>query len=223
MIFKFVVYLLLPFLALINPLKIAFAPLMTSFGKIIENPVENIIFTSLGVKQLYSDILYIRLLQYYGTPEEKMEAFEYGSGEYPLFYPMALNIVATDPYYTNAILTGAGVLAFNLDKTYKAISILRFAMIYDNNNYKYLTLLSAIMIKESRKNLYDKSLLDKLYEVSILEETPVILRQITAFLHKKAGKYDKAIEIYDLILKTSKEKYYIENAKRQIDEIKKMI
>ncbi|MBP7795333.1 MAG: hypothetical protein KA059_00975 [Elusimicrobiales bacterium] len=195
-------------------------PTLISLGKLVKDPVENVISISSGLRDIYSDINYIRLLEYYGTPEEGSENVEYGDGKYPAFYPMSLDIVIENPYYTNAVMTSAGVLGFNLDEVYKAISILKFALIYDRNNYKYITLLSALMIKQSRKKIYDDKLLSDLYNISFEENTPVVIRQASAFLHKEAKKYDRALKLYELIIKTSKEKSYTDNAERQIKLIR---
>lgn len=191
-------------------------PSLISLGKLVKDPVENVISISFGFRDIYSDINYIRLLEYYGTPEANSENVEYGAGKYPALYPMSIDIVIENPYYINAVMASAGILGFNLDEVYKAISVLKFALIYDRNNYKYITLLSALMIKQSRRKIYDDNLLNDLYNISFEENTPVVIRQASAFLHKEAKKYDRALKLYELILNTSKEKNYTDNAERQI-------
>lgn len=199
----------------------AYFPEITSFSKILKEPVDAIFALSLGIREAYSDILYIRLLQYYGTNEEGEGVFfDYGSGKYPLFYQKAFEIALINPYFKNAIMTASGALAFNLKRTYQGISILRFALSYDKENYNYILLLSAILTYQSRKNIYDFKLLSELYEISIRNDSPIMLVNITAFLLKNAKKYDMALKLYKIIIERSNDKFYIENAKKQINLIK---
>jgi tetratricopeptide (TPR) repeat protein len=192
-------------------------PNLLFYGKILKEPVNDIISVSMGLRELYSDILYIRLLQYYGTREEgEGVKFDYGAGEYPLFYEKAKEIAVLNPYFKNAVLNSAGALAFNLNRTHQAISVLKLAMLYDKNNYNYILLLSAIVTAQTKKNIYDTKILNELYEICIKKDSPVMLIQITAFISKKAGKYDMALSLYKLILERSKDKFYIDNAKKQI-------
>lgn len=194
----------------------------------IKNPASNIVETvfalSMGMREVYSDILYIRLLQYYGTKQKGQGVlFDYAGGNYPLFYRQALDIVNVNPYYTNAVLYSVMCLAFGLEETKKAISLLKIALLYDPYNTRYLKILTAVMVKELKNNNYDKEMLDYLYNVGMMDDTPVLLKQTAAFLNKKAGNYVKAYNLYKKILVTTKDEFYIENAKKQIKILERYI
>jgi|GEM_PF-4473757 len=198
-------------------------PSFFCFGKFFENPVNSIMAVSWGLREIYSDWLYIKLLQYYGTRERGEGVyFEWGSGNYPLFYDKAKEIVILNPYFKNAVMSSAGVLAFNLNKYYQGISILKLALLYQSDNYDYMLLLSAIVTFQTKKNIYDEKLINELYEICVRKDVPIMLIQMTAFISKKAGYYDKAIELYSIILNNSKDKFYIENARKQIELIRKV-
>jgi tetratricopeptide (TPR) repeat protein len=181
------------------------------------NPVEKILAISFGARRLYSDILYIRFLQYYGTPEEG--EWEFGEGRYPLLYPYSRDIAILDPYYTNAILVAGSSLAFGVKRINEAISLIKFALNYDRNNLKYITLLSAILTFEVRRNIYDEKLLEELYYFAKMENVPDMLRNVIAFLCRKTMRYEYAIELYELIIKESRDEFYIKNAKQQLDKL----
>ncbi|MBI4056349.1 MAG: hypothetical protein HY399_02255, partial [Elusimicrobia bacterium] len=78
--------------------------------------VRDIAFLSLGMRRLGADVEFIQLMQYYGTSEEEQEHhrhdLKYGAGNYPEFFVRARHILDLDPYYRNACLYAAGVLAF---------------------------------------------------------------------------------------------------------------
>jgi tetratricopeptide (TPR) repeat protein len=195
-------------------------PFFLLLGSNVNNPIEKIISVSFGTRNLYSDILYIRFLQYYGTREEG--DWEFGEGRYPLLYSYSKDIVITDPYYTNAVIVCASSLAFGVKRINEAISILRFALSYDKDNIKYIALLSAILTFELKHNIYDLKLLDELYVFAKMNSVPDMIRNIVGFLSKKAKRYDNAIEMYELILKESRDPYYLEIAKKQIEYIDKI-
>ena len=186
----------------------------------ITDPLEKIMAQSFGVRKLYSDILYIRFLHYYGTREDGN--WEFGDGIYPMLYPYSKDIVINDPYYTNAVIVCASSLAFGVKRINNAISILRFAISYDRNNIKYITLLSAILTFAIRQNIYDEKLLDELYSFAKMSNVPDMIRNVVAFLCKKTFQYERALEIYNLIIKESRDDFYIERAKNQVKYINRL-
>ncbi len=196
-------------------------PYIFYYGKMLNNPVEAVITMGLGLRVVYSEWLYIRLLQYYGEKEEGNN-FEFGSGNYPLFYPKAIEIAIINPYLKTSVLNSSSSLAFNLKKTSMAKAVLKFSLLYSNDK-DYLILLSAIAIYEAKNKIIDKELIIKLYELAKKDDAPVMFIQLTAFLAKQAKEYKIAIELYSLIIERAKDNYYIENAKKQLKNIKEIV
>lgn len=206
-------------------------PSIGSARKVSLNPVIELTALSLGLRKIAADLLFIDLLQYYGTPEvpEGAEVHEhddghghvhkhyegepeFGSGEYPLFYPYSREILFLDPYFKNAALYSCGALAFNLKRPNEAIALLKTAMLYSSND-EYYKMLAAIGAKNAGSN---KELAELLYQVAMKPSTPVIIKNSAAFVNRKIGRNDKAMEIYRLILETTHDEFYIRNAKKNL-------
>ncbi|PIS46586.1 MAG: hypothetical protein COT17_07840 [Elusimicrobia bacterium CG08_land_8_20_14_0_20_51_18] len=211
----------------------------TCFG-VIKNahsrPVEYIFSISFGMRRLLADVSFIRLMQYYGTAEihegaKKHEHCderghchhhyegepEFGKGDYPLFVQMTRDIIFLDPYFKEAVLYSAGSLAFNLNKPDDAVSVLNTALLFTPGDWHYVKLLGAIAQSRLRNK---EKIAEFMYEIAMREDTPVMVKQIAAFLNKKAGRKLKAAEIYGNILKTTKDPFYLDNARRQLEALK---
>ena len=195
---------------------------------------------ALGLRRMAADLWFIRLMQYYGAPE--LEAGDYpdgekdgaghgqpgrlsrldrqfGEGAYPDFLPIARHILALDPYFTNAGLYAAGSLAFNMARPDEAVSLLNGALVYHPKEWKYVTLLAAI----GYSNAGDPAKVAELIMPLIKEpDCPVMIRQLAAFLNKKAGNYSAAYGIYKVILETTKDRFYIDNAGREMAKLEQM-
>ncbi|MCK5106203.1 MAG: hypothetical protein KAQ76_01465 [Elusimicrobiales bacterium] len=185
----------------------------------------DILALNLGMRRLFADLWFVRLMQYYGTTEDgvsiykpmsKDQAEAYGSGRYPDFFSMAEHIIQLDPYFKNAVLYSAACLAFNLNKPESAIKLLNLALEYLPKEWKYLTMLAAIGYSKAENPTKVASSLMPLIKES---DCPVMVKQLVAFLNKKAGNYANAYKIYLNIAETSKDKYYVENA---MEELQKM-
>jgi tetratricopeptide (TPR) repeat protein len=203
-------------------------------SNIISNPVDYIFAVSFGQRKSVSDLLFIRIMQYYGTKEIAKGAKriahsdghghihyhyegegEFGSGHYPLFYPMTLNLLFLNPYYKEFILYSSASMAFNLNKEEEAISILENALQY-YKEIEFYKLLLAIGYSKAKDKV---RLAEELYPIAMQRETPVIVKNLTAFLNKKANKNREALNIYRLILETTKDEYYIDKARKNIAEL----
>jgi len=177
-------------------------------------------------------------MQYYGTPEIPENARriehrdehghihyhyegepEFGAGKYPLFLKMARDILFLDPYYKEAIIYSAGSLAFNLNKTDEAVSLLNTALIFSPGEWQYIKLLGAIAQKKLKNK---EKILEFLYELAMFDDTPVLIKQMAAFLNKRANNLNIAEKIYKKILETTKDEFYIKNAKKSLEEIRKI-
>ncbi|OGS08677.1 MAG: hypothetical protein A2270_01535 [Elusimicrobia bacterium RIFOXYA12_FULL_51_18] len=201
--------------------------------------VEDALALSLGMRRLAADVWFIRLMQYYGSPDidERENLYaempdaghgqpghhcagaHFGEGQYPDFLPLASHILALDPYFTNAGLYTAGSLAFNLHRPEEAVGFLNGALVYHPKEWKYATLLAAIGYSKSK----DPAKVARIITPLIMEpDCPVMLRQLAAFLNKKAGNYSAAYSIYKTILETTKDRFYIDNSRKEIAELEGM-
>lgn len=190
---------------------------------------------ALGARRLFADLWFVRLMQYYGTmePEEggTGEAHEehagghhvhgpachhganYGAGRYPLFLPMALHVLELDPSFASAVLYGAGSLAFNMNRANEAKALLAYALRYSPREWRYLSLLAAIGYS---KDSDPAEVAARIAPILADPDCPVMLKQLAAFLNKKAGDYGAAVRIYSDIAATSRDQAYVANARREL-------
>jgi len=202
-------------------------PAPDSIREVRQSAVEDALALSLGLRRLAADIWYIRLMQYYGSSEsDDPEAarsgpdIHYGEGDYPEFLPLARHVLALDPYFTSAGLYAAGSLAFNMARPEEAVGFLKGALLDRPKEWKYLTLIAAIGYSKAK----DPAKVSEVIEPLLKEpDCPVMLRQLAAFLNKKAGNYKKAYFIYRTILHSSKDKFYVENARKEMAKLEKFL
>lgn len=206
-----------------------FSSLDTSFSfisnaRFVTNIIEAIAFYSNGFSSQYGDLLYIRMLQYYGKRSFNYD--DYLGGYYPLMYQKVRDIAIVDPGYVNAVVLGSTILAFGLNETTNAKSVINLAMISPKltvDKEKYLKLLAAIVTYENnKKNIYDLKTLSLLYNYAMEEGSSDMFRNIVAFLCLKGGRKDLALSLYKEILRTSKDQSYIERALRGLEKIGKL-
>lgn len=241
------IYVVLPFaaaLALAGPWAFLncsrpFPPADT-IREVRQSAAEDAVALALGLRRLAADIWFIRLMQYYGTPEAPEDGVpgedendpghgqpghhcnideHFGEGKYPDFLPMARHLLALDPYFTNAGLYSAASLAFNMARPDEAVSLLNGALVYHPKEWKYVTLLAAIGYSKAK----DPAKVSELITPLIMEpDCPVMIRQLAAFLNKKAGNYRAAYRIYKTILENTKDRFYIDNARKEMAKLEKM-
>lgn len=184
-----------------------------------------------GARRLFADVWFIRLMQYYGTREfhgdEEAEAGErhhhehgdYGGGGYPLFLPMARHVLEVDPAFTAAGLYGAACLAFNLQRGEEAQELINYALRYNPREWKYLTMLAAIGYSKSGNAV---AVAEAIAPILKDPDCPVMLKQLAAFLNKKAGNYAAAAAIYADIAATSRDEAYVRNAGKELEKLARM-
>ncbi|HBA59949.1 MAG TPA: hypothetical protein DCZ92_03845 [Elusimicrobia bacterium] len=188
-----------------------------------------------GARRLFADLWFVRLMQYYGTRElsddEEQEELEshgkpghhchhgadFGKGRYPDFLPMSLHILQLDPGFTAACLYSAASLAFNLERPDEAEAVLNYGLRYSPKEWKYLSVLAAIgYTKAKDPNAVASAIAPMLKD----PDCPVMLKQLAAFLNKRAGNYAAAAAIYADILVTTKDPAYLRNAARELEKLK---
>lgn len=204
-------------------------------------------YLSLGLRRLGADLGFIGMMQYYGTPEketlhidtkslknkkitrEDIEMSEYHiygiaprvhseieGGNYPEIIERAKYILTLDPYFNYPILFAAGVLAFNLNRPGQALEILNLARKYQPFYRDYNLYIAAIGHK-SKDPAQAARILDEAIKTP---DTPVMIKNITAFLYKQTGNYARAYEIYLDIYQNSEDEKYAKMAEKQLLELK---
>lgn len=186
---------------------------------------------ALGARRLFADLWFVRLMQYYGTPEdidgEEDECPDHpgqhhhhrgmnGEGNYPEFLPRARHILELDPHFATAGLYGAGALAFSLDRTAQAQELLDFGIKQSPREWKYPLLLAAIGYSKAAEPM---KIAETIRPVLSDPDCPVMLKQLAAFLNKRAGNLAAAAAIYADIAATSKDMAYVANARRELAKL----
>lgn len=186
---------------------------------------------ALGARRLFADLWFVRLMQYYGTQEdigeEEEECPEHpgqhhhhhgmnGEGNYSEFLPRARHILELDPHFATAGLYGAGALAFNLDRTAEAQELLNFGIKQSPREWKYPLLLAAIGYSKAKEPM---KVAEAIRPFLSDPDCPVMLKQLAAFLNKRAGNLAAAAAIYADIAATSKDTAYVANARRELAKL----
>ncbi|HAH31509.1 MAG TPA: hypothetical protein DCL44_04245 [Elusimicrobia bacterium] len=208
----------------------AFPP-PSALREVRHSALEDMLALSLGARRLFADLWFIRLMQYYGTQEqiagveEKEDAehghchhgMGFGTGKYPEFTALSRHIAALDPYFKNAILYSAGSLAFNMDRPDEATDLLNYALVNTPREWKFLIMLTAIGYSKSSEPGKVAQIIAPLVRE---RDCPVMLKQLAAFLNKKAGNYAAAAEIYTDMIETSRDPFYTRKAEEELRKMK---
>lgn len=176
-------------------------------------------FLSLGARRLGADLAFIDLLQYYGRHENENEDpnagfYVYGlkpppswkmeGGVYPELLARAKRVLWLDPYFRFAVFYTAGALAFNLNRPQEALQVLNEGRKWLPKEWKYEVLTAAIGYSKAGDPSRQAAELDRVISDP---DAPDLLRQLAAFLNKKAGNLRRAYEIYGMLLHSSDEGY----------------
>lgn len=170
-----------------------------------------------GMRRLFADLWFVRLMQYYGTselPPGEEEEHHLGEGKYPEFLPRARHVLEIDPGFTAAALYGAGSLAFNMNRPEEAEELLSYALKYSPKEWKYLSVLAAIGYSKAKDPAAVAASIAPLLKDP---DCPVMLKQLSAFLNKKNGNFAAAAAIYADIAATSHDAFYVNNARRELE------
>ena len=200
-------------------------PPPSALREVRHSAIEDMLALSLGARRLFADLWFIRLMQYYGTPELEegetdpsaaYERGENGAGKYPEFMALSRHIAALDPYFKNAVLYSAGSLAFNMNRPDEATGLLNYALANTPRDWKFLIMLTAIGYSKSAEPAKVAQIIAPLVRE---RDCPVMLKQLAAFLNKKAGNYAEAAAIYADILQTSRDPFYTLNSEKELRKL----
>lgn len=190
--------------------------------------MEDLAFLGLGMRRQAADLHFIRLLQYYGSPEEAEEGHadlehhghphggDYGGGVYAEIYPRALRFLELDPYFRYGALYAAGALAFNLNRPEQAVELLRQALARDPRAWRYHLYIAAIAYRKEQE-------FGKL--VAVLEpalgdpDCPAMLKVILGGIYVKLGNREKAVALYRDIGENSRDPEYRTLARQRLEKL----
>lgn len=183
---------------------------------------ETAAFLTLGMRRLGADIAFVRLLMYYGTPEPGAEEHEeaaghyhHEGGSYAELGPRTLRIMDLDPYFAYAPLFGAGALAFNLNRPDEALAVLEAAADRDPKQWKYRAAMAGIGFHKKGDPL---KVIRELSPMLAEPDCPTLLKNLLAFLNRRAGRREEAARIYRDIL-TSRDPAYYAMARQALQEL----
>ena len=173
----------------------------------------------LGFRRLSADLAWIRILQYYGTHEDGEN--QHVRGEhiclkkegYKKLLPLFQLVVRLDSYFHFAYLYGSGILAYNHERYDEAINLLEEGVSNCPKYWKFNFYLAAIgykIKKQENKVIY---LLEKVVNYS---DCPVMIKSVLAQLYEKNLQFNKAEQMWENILRTSKDRGYREKAKKHL-------
>lgn len=185
-----------------------------------EDAAGHAVLLSLGMRRLAADISFVRMLVYYGTPEQggqegHQHGAQYGGGHYFQLGPQALRILDLDPLFSYAVLYAAGALAFNLDRPQEALSLLESGRRAEPKNRRYASYIAAIGFH--KKGDVSK-VLSELDPVLREDDCPTMIKNIAAFLCLRTGRKAEAEKLYREIL-LSRDKDYQALARRALEAL----
>lgn len=202
------------------------------FHAVQETALETAGLFALGMRRLAADLGLIRVIIYYGTPEDDghghghghhgHDEFDpehperhYGGGRYPEMLAKAKSLVDVDPAFVYPVLFASGALAFNLNRPDEALELLSYALARDPRNLQYQSYVGAIGFH--RKG--DSAAVISLLEPALASpDCPTMIKSIMAFLYKRSGRRDKAIALYRDIHRNSRDEGYRRISARMLAE-----
>lgn len=204
-----------------------------------DDAVEGVGLMSLGMRRLAADLAFIRLLMYYGSPEQHEEVGEpphgpgdghehgpadghaYGGleasreGEHGQILPRTIRILDLDPFFSYAAIYSAGALAFNLRRPDEALAVLRHAVARDPRNWKYHAYVAAVGF--SKKGDVDAAR-SQLEPIARDPQCPTMLKHMLAFMNARLGRREDAIRLYREVLR-SRDKDYHHLARQALERL----
>lgn len=191
--------------------------------------VETAAFFSLGMRRLAADLGLIRLIIYYGTPDESEAVSHEGHtghdhgheapaserGRYQVMSTMAMRVLDLDPSLSYAPLFASGALAFNLNRPSDALEVLEYALKRDPKNIRYQSYIGAIGFHRAGN---PGGVIRLMEPVLADPDCPTMIKSMMAFLYRRSGHRDKAIRLYRNILE-SRDRSYDHIARQMLREL----
>lgn len=171
---------------------------------------------SLGSRRVFADIWLIRLLIYYGLESNGEGKADSADEFYKEFTDRAFHIARLDPSFRSANTLTAAILAFNMNRYDDAEALLKYLLKYHPEQRFYTQSLLSVA---ARKKGDPSAMLESIIPVIRAPDCPPLIKNITALLFRRAGRYAEAAELYADIIRTSKEKEYIDKAVQGLKDL----
>ena len=171
---------------------------------------------ALGSRRVFADIWLIRLLIYYGKESNGTGSANSADEVYEKFTEMAFHIARLDPSFRSANTLTAAILAFNMSKYDEAEELLKYLLKYHPEQRFYTQSLLSIAAKKKGD---PAGMIESIIPIIQSPGCPPLIKNITALLFRRAGRYSEAAALYADIIQTSKEKEYIEKAAQGLKDL----
>jgi tetratricopeptide (TPR) repeat protein len=126
-------------------------------------------------------------------------------------------MLSLNPYYRYGVLYVAGFLAFNnpVNRPDQALALIAQAVKGDPKYWRYKMVAGAIGYTQDDRSEEAAALLEE----SIKDpECPSMIKSILAGIHRKAGRYGRAAELYESLLE-ARDKDYAERARKNLEDM----
>ncbi len=208
--------------------------------------------STLGMRRLAADIIWVQTFQYYGSSGEELQFSkdkDYGK-RFPELKSYWQQLIRFDPIFTQVHLIGPATLAWNLKRHAEAMELIDESIETVENmyeNFKDLEITEELekhplilgkfsYLAELRWKLYILKTvliyfhLDKFEKaIPLLEglvfrkDTPDEIKIMLAQVYEKRKDYDKAMRLWDIIANTTKKENRKINAYKNINKLRELI
>jgi hypothetical protein len=164
---------------------------------------------SLGYRDLAADLLWFRMVQYYG-------GYRLGQNDLALFTHLAGVITDLDPQFTFAYVFAALIVAEDLGRVDRGISILEKGAAANPSEWRFpfeIGFLSYVYTRD-----YAKAVSSFERAASLPDASPQAAR-FAAFAAGKAGYVETSIALWEELARTSDNPYLRELARRYIEKL----
>ncbi len=190
-----------------------------------------------GFRRLAADMAWVQMLQYMGTSWARTQADEHGheghhhdlyditekqEGAYGRLKELALRIGWLDPYFKEAYLYAAGILAWSpmVDRPEEAVYVLQEGQRASPDYWPFKTYMAAILYKKQAR----ASEMTHLLEDSIRQPgCPTMVKSILANYYKSQKRYADALRVWQRVLENPSDAVYHDTARRQMDQLIPML
>ncbi len=181
--------------------------------------IQDISFILFGFRGLAADVAWIQLLQYVGGPGIFDEQ---SPNKFDLVKDLTLRVTRMDPYYTQAYIFGASLLAWIkvINRPQEALDILKEGLEY-NPRYWPLHLFAAGIIYKQKNQL--EKMFEQLKIAVTQPDCPVVVKAMVARSSADEGKIEDSIAIWRIILADPKAWNYHSKARTEISKLEKRL
>lgn len=187
-----------------------------------ESAVETVGFYGLGMRRAAADLALIRMIIYYGTPEDEEAhllgfgdhaGHHHSAGRHPDLRDRARSVLEADPSFTYAALWASGALAFNLDRPDEALDLLETALARDPRNFQLRSYVGAIGFHKKGE---PRKVLEVLEPVLGYPDCPAMIKHLMAVLYRKTGDLARSRVLYEQLLSHPDYRIWSEQALKEL-------